>query len=188
MAMQQQHRHVIMLFIAVFFALIALTTATSYTQAALKDEIVDLPDAPQFSRQFSGYVKISNHTDMFYWFVTAKNNPDTAPVLWWSSGGPGCSGLLGMLSEMSAFQPVDDGKGGAKLELRSHSWNENFNIVYIEGPNVGYTNIDPGYVPREWTDREIATRNADFLEGFFEKFPNFKQNPFGISSESYGGH
>jgi carboxypeptidase C (cathepsin A) len=169
--------------------LFALCTAKIvHTKEALADEIIALPDAPYFSQQFSGYVQVFNTTQLFYWFVTAKNNPETAPLLYWTSGGPGCSGLLASLSEQGPYQPISDGKGGVKLALRDVTWNENYNMVYVEQPDVGFTNVEPGTGPRVWTDGEIARRNADFLEGFFVKFPAFKKNDFAISSESYGGH
>lgn len=172
---------------------VALATArmsprsSYYTAAALADEIIDLPDAPQwYNKQFSGYLDVFNATtDMFYWFVEAKNDPANAPVLFWTSGGPGCSGMIGKLTEMGPYQPVSDGKGGAKLQLRPTTWNEDFNIFYVEQPDVGFTNVKSNK-PQVWTDDETAKRNADAIRSFFLKFPQYRKNPFGISSESYG--
>lgn len=117
------------LFLFVLLALAVLAVSAQYTPAALKDEITNLPDAELFSRQFSGYIPIHNgKTQMFYWFLQAKNNPESAPVGIWTSGGPGCSGFIGILTEMSAYQPVKE-NGKVSLKIRDKHWNENLNII-----------------------------------------------------------
>lgn len=175
------------LFLLALFAFIAFTAVfAQYPPEALADEVTSLPDATLFSRQFAGYIPIRNGTtQMFYWLVTAKNNPETAPIGIWTSGGPGCSGFIGMLTEMSAYQPVKE-NGKVSLKIRDVHWNENLNIIYIEQPDVGFTNVQNP--PSEWTDDDIARRNAEFIYTFLKRFSNFKSNPFFISSESYGGH
>jgi carboxypeptidase C (cathepsin A) len=36
---------------------------------------------------------------MHYWFVESENAPDTDPLAFWTNGGPGCSGMIGFLTE-----------------------------------------------------------------------------------------
>ena len=36
---------------------------------------------------------------MHYWFVESMEDPANAPVAFWTNGGPGCSGLLGFMTE-----------------------------------------------------------------------------------------
>lgn len=71
-----------------------------YTDRALEDEIVSLPgaEALDFSfRQFSGMLDISSSKHIHYWFVESMNDPTNDPVVFWTNGGPGCSGLIGFL-------------------------------------------------------------------------------------------
>ena len=77
-----------------------------YTPDALLDkvEISSLPGAESIVdvatfNQFSGYLTIQNSKNMHYWFVESLNNPSTDPIAFWTNGGPGCSGLLGFLTE-----------------------------------------------------------------------------------------
>eukprot|EP00461_Guttulinopsis_vulgaris_P000146 UN00146 len=177
--------------VVALLCLFAIANA-QFSTRALQDEIVDLPDAPKYSKMFSGYIDIANNTHhLFYWFITAKNDPDATnpntPLAWTSNGGPGCSGLLGMMTEWGPLQPVPDGKGSVKLVERKHTWNENFHMLYVEQPQVGFTWFETGTEPTMWTNDLIATRNAEFIANFFDRFPNLKVNPFMINSESMGG-
>jgi carboxypeptidase C (cathepsin A) len=165
--------------------------ATSdYGAEALKDEIHDLPGAPAVSfRTFSGYIDVSAPTEkegsrrMFYWFAESQDAPKTDPVLLWTNGGPGCTGLGGFLSEMGPFRV---GKDGKDLAINEFSWTKLANMVFIEQPvGVGFstasTHIDYG-------DEQAATDNHRFVVGFFKRFPQYAKQDFYIASESYGGH
>lgn len=95
-----------LLFLPVVAALLLLATgaaaAVAYTQEALDDEVVSLPGLnykPSF-RHFSGYLNVAGEGEparmMHYQFFESENNASTDPVVLWSNGGPGCSGLLGL--------------------------------------------------------------------------------------------
>ena len=44
---------------------------------------------------YSGYLKTKiDGNELFYIYTPSQNNPNTAPVLLWLNGGPGCSSLL----------------------------------------------------------------------------------------------
>ena len=46
----------------------------------------------------------------------AKNDP----VVFWTNGGPGCSGLLGFFTEQGPFFPQEDGS----LKMNDYAWNK----------------------------------------------------------------
>ena len=61
-----------------------------------------MPDAPEVDfNMFSGYLPISDTTNYFYWFAECDGceDPASAPLALWTNGGPGCSGLIGMMTE-----------------------------------------------------------------------------------------
>lgn len=165
-----------------FGAAVALA-AVQYTKEQVAQEITNLPDSPAVPwRQFSGYIDVPNRGSMFYWFVESQGNPSKDPVLLWTNGGPGCSGLTGFFTEHGPFRPTKEGN----LTLNPQAWNQLASMVYIEQPvGVGFS-VATGKL--EYNDKYAANDNLNFVKGFFDKFPQFKSNKFFITSESYGGH
>lgn len=79
--------------------------------------------------------KTSNR-NLFYWLVESQSDPAKDPLVIWFTGGPGCSGLIGMLTENGPFKP--DGKGG--ITDREWAWNKKANVIFLEQPaGVGYS-------------------------------------------------
>jgi hypothetical protein len=161
-------------------------TPTKYTVEATKDLITNLPGLnfePTF-KQFSGYIPVSPTRNIHYWYIESSNNPSTDPVVFWTNGGPGCSGLLGLGTEFGPFLFEKDGV----LSQNPNTWNQVANILYVEQPaGVGfsyYTDESDQYVG----DDRAAVDNYQLIKEFFQRFPERASNPFYIASESYGGH
>ncbi len=148
-----------------------------------KYEVKGLPGAPVVPwKQFSGYIPIGPRGKLFFWFVESQSDPIDDPVMLWTNGGPGCSGMLGFLTENGPFRPTPDGK----LELNEYAWNKLGSMVYIEQPvGVGFS-VANGVL--KYNDAQAAADNLAFVKGFFELFSQYRQNKFYITSESYGGH
>ena len=90
-----------------------IVTIHAYTEEAMKDKVSSLPRSDNLEVKnfgFSGYLDIdgsepgSKH--MHYWFFESANDPANDPVAFWTNGGPGCSGMLGALSEQGPFWPL----------------------------------------------------------------------------------
>jgi carboxypeptidase C (cathepsin A) len=47
-------------------------------------------------QSYSGYISTDTHTNMFFWFFEARNNPESAPITLWLEGGPGGDSLFGL--------------------------------------------------------------------------------------------
>ena len=74
-------------------------------------EITSLPgwNGPLPSRMYSGYIPVGKTSGVpghiHYWFIESENDPINDPVVYWTNGGPGGSGITtGLLTEMGAFQ------------------------------------------------------------------------------------
>lgn len=174
--------------------LLLLGTASSVSAERIdfgdvSGEITALPGLGWMNRgldfkMYSGYVDVGKNGKTFFWFVESQT-PDSAsdPVLLWTNGGPGCSGLVGFMTEQGPFRPMPDGS----LALNEYSWNTVANMVFIEQPvGVGFSVAADGEI--KYGDAQAAQDNYNFVVGFFEKFKMLSKNKFFISSESYGGH
>lgn len=170
-------------------ACVALPVLGEYTPAALADQIHDLPgleEKPAFN-QFSGYltVDVKNNRKIFYWYVESTNKPDTDPLVWWTNGGPGCSGLLGFLTQHGPFRPCPKCGG---LKPFEHSWNKLSNMLFVEAPaGVGFSFSD---TPSDYRTNDTITAEDNYLalQSFFQKFPAMRSNDFFVAGESYAGH
>ena len=71
---------------------------------------------------------------IFYWYIESERDPSTDPVVLWTNGGPGCSGLLGLFTENGPFVPTSDGK----LVANDHSWNKIAKVATVAPQNTSY--------------------------------------------------
>jgi carboxypeptidase C (cathepsin A) len=174
-------------FSKIFVSLFGLTSAFDYTIDAIADQVIDLPGLnykPNFN-QFSGYLNLpSTEKYIHYWLVESEKDPANDPVVFWTNGGPGCSGLIGFMMEQGPFRPDEKGN----LQSNAYAWNKIANMVFLEQPvGVGfsYSNNDDDY---RIGDEQAAKDNLETILQFMEKFPHFNKSSIFITSESYGGH
>jgi len=158
-----------------------------YTEEALLDQVMELPglNYPIKFNQFSGYLTLSGtEKNIHYWLTESETDPETAPLVFWTNGGPGCSGLIGFMTEQGPFRPDETGN----LQENVFAWNKIANMVFLEQPvGVGfsYSNNNDDY---KIGDEQAAKDNLETILQFFEKFPHFNHSKLFITSESYGGH
>ncbi|XP_038708605.1 serine carboxypeptidase-like 20 [Tripterygium wilfordii] len=139
------------------------------------------------SRHYSGYVL--KDMRLFYYFIVSERQPETDPVVLWLNGGPGCSSFDGFIYEHGPFNFKDGISSGSlpRLHLNPYSWSKVSNIIYLDSP-VG--------VGLSYSKHKTKYKNDDiinaldthmFLIKWFELYPEFVENPFYISGESYAG-
>lgn len=121
---------------------------------------------------------------MHYWFVESSSpTAATDPVAFWTNGGPGCSGLLGFLTEQGPFRPNAD----MTLSYNPYSWNTIANMVFIEAPcGVGfsYSSAEDTTEDYKMDDAETAADNYELIQQFMKRFPDLASNDLYITSES----
>jgi len=150
--------------------------------------ILNLPSiSPQPSfAMYSGYIVLDNGQHLFYWLCEAQTNPDTAPLLLWLNGGPGCSSLLGLFEENGPFRANASGD----LNYFRGNWNQYANVLYVETPAFVGFSYWPGH-PNDFTkysDESTAEGNHEFLTKWIAQYSQFQNRPFLIAGESYAGH
>lgn len=122
---------------------------------------------------------------MHYVFLTSMQNKTTDPVVVWLNGGPGCSSMLGLISENGPYL-IPDGETTFSQTQNPYAWNKVANMLFIESPpGVGFSqNFDPNYI---YNDTNTAADNWAGLVEFFKRFPNYNTRNVWITGESYAG-
>ncbi|KAJ4795079.1 Carboxypeptidase [Rhynchospora pubera] len=143
------------------------------------------------SKHYSGYITVDevNGRNLFYYFVVSERNPAKDPVVLWLNGGPGCSSFDGFVYEHGPFNFESGGSTGSlpKLHLNPYSWSKVSNIIYLDSPagvGLSYSNTTSDY---NTGDLKTASDSHTFLLKWFQLYPEFLQNPFYITGESYAG-
>lgn len=183
----------------------ACAFAASVCAEKAEDLITQLPDFPDAStwgfQAYSGFLDVPGPINGYdslrihYQFHTSRNNPSADPVAIWHQGGPGSSSIsIGLYGEMGAFIVGDKEHGNY---VNPWAWNTLANMLYLESPagsagdgeNSGYSQCIKGgeVVTCEWNDHTQAEAYAHTLEEFFKQFPEYAQNDFYLTGESYFG-
>uniref|UniRef100_A0A1B6M480 Carboxypeptidase n=1 Tax=Graphocephala atropunctata TaxID=36148 RepID=A0A1B6M480_9HEMI len=134
---------------------------------------------------YSGLLTVNKACDsnLFFWFFPAqKQNWKEKPLILWLQGGPGAPSLYGLFEELGPFESFETG-----LKKRKYSWNNEINLLIIDQPvGTGYSFTGEGCYHTNGT--EVSEDLYQAVVQFHELFPNFKDNKFFISGESYAGH
>ncbi|KAL1161428.1 hypothetical protein V6Z11_A07G133100 [Gossypium hirsutum] len=154
------------------------------------DKIGALPGQPNGVdfNHYSGYVTVDSKAGraLFYYFVESPDNSSTNPLVLWLNGGPGCSSLIGAMTELGPFRVNNDGE---TLFRNNFAWNNVANIIFLESPaGVGfsYSNTSSDY--QHTGDKSTAKDAYAFLVNWLERFPQYKTRDLYITGESYAGH
>ncbi|EEF47388.1 serine carboxypeptidase, putative [Ricinus communis] len=117
-----------------------------------------------------------------------ERSPLKDPVVLWLNGGPGCSSFDGFVYEHGPFNFQEHKKGTLPiLHLNPYSWSKVASIIYLDSPcGVGfsYSQNATKYITG---DLQTAADTHTFILKWFKLYPEFLDNPFYISGESYAG-
>ena len=133
---------------------------------------------------YPGFVNVTDKgDDLFYWLFKSRSDKSNDPLVFWLTGGPGCSSVMAVFTENGPFQVGSD----LNLTRNEYSWNNEANVVFVDQP-VG-TGFSQGSVLDYATSEDvIASDFYTFVLGFLEKFPEYKGRRMMITGESYAGH
>jgi len=139
---------------------------------------------------YSGYLDLDNGTKhAHYWFIESENDPANRPVVAWFQGGPGASGMFGLLAENGPFTlnfgSQQKGIDVPELLYNPFGWHTVANMLFVEAPaGVGFSYCDDDC---RWNDTTAATFNHELIQTFFRSYPEFQSNEFFVTGESYAG-
>ena len=150
------------------------------------------------TKHYSGYLDASKGTKhMHYYLQLSEGNPKTDPITLWMNGGPGCTSLKGGFEELGQLvfnrHSFTENKTAApKMYYNPQGWTRMSTMLYFESPpGVGFSYCDEcvGNATCDCvaTDVSTADDNYDALVSFFGGFPEFQENEFYITGESYAG-
>ncbi|GMT33518.1 hypothetical protein PFISCL1PPCAC_24815, partial [Pristionchus fissidentatus] len=140
------------------------------------------------AKQYSGFLDPTPANYLHYWLIEADDKPDDKPLILWLNGGPGCSSLNGLMQELGPFLNNRDGE---TLYENVFSWHKVANLLFLETPrDVGYSfrsNEAADSDPDLYNDDLTADDNVKALVKFFDCHVKYRNRPFFLMGESYGG-
>lgn len=150
----------------------------------------------------AGFVEVdkTSGTKLYYYLVESQSEPDKDPLLWWMSGGPGASSLVGLFLENGPLLLND----AEELMNNPYAWNRKANVLYVEfGPGVGYSFCSNSSMtgpdlqcqqsqgdcsPCDASDKTVASQNVALLRKLLvDVFPSLAGRPLFLTGESYAG-
>ncbi|KAF9040776.1 Alpha/Beta hydrolase protein [Panaeolus papilionaceus] len=145
-----------------------------------------IPDIPfDVGPSYAGLLpisgKINEERQLFFWFFPPGPTGSTDDLILWTNGGPGCSGLAGLLKENG---PFTWGTGTAFPIVNPYSWTNLSSVIWIEQP-VG-TGFSQGK-PTAKNEDDVAAQLVGFLQQFLLVFPEMKMKKFYLTGESFAG-
>ncbi|TRY70301.1 hypothetical protein TCAL_02456 [Tigriopus californicus] len=158
-----------------------LLEANKVSQARKQAKVGEISAIPSYT----GFMTVNKNfnSNMFFWYVPAAFNAETAPLVVWLQGGPGGSSLFGFFVEHGPFYVDKE----INLRLRPTSWALTYNMLYIDQPvgtGFSFTESEEGYAKNQ---EDVARDLYDFMQQFYKMFPELLQNELYITGESYAG-
>jgi len=157
-------------------------------------DLAKIPSSVYPANIYTGYIPIEPEgAHIYYVLYPARGVRDgsatlnnSAPIVMWMQGGPGCADWLGNFAEIGPLTVVNTTNGGWEVVRSEINWNEDYNLLFIDQPpGVGFS--PAGKV--KYTDSIQAGKTVvQFLQDFFNVYTSLKSNPFYIFGESYAGH
>ena len=113
--------------------------AATFIMAAaqsLPDRIENLPglDEPPPFAQYAGYINVpQSNSSLFYWLVESQSgHAQDDPLVLWLNGGPGCSSLIGLLTEHGPFRVAGPSRFCRtlfRIERTAHSYGPDSRVL-----------------------------------------------------------
>ncbi|KAL8268616.1 hypothetical protein R6Q59_002414 [Mikania micrantha] len=177
------------------FSLLLLLLALqshSITPSNSKSIVSSLPGYPgqlPFKLE-TGYVGIGEKEEaqFFYYFVESERNPDEDPLIFYLTGGPGCSAVITFFYQIGPLSfNFDNAPENITLTSNPNSWTQMANVIFVDmpaGTGFSYATTKEASIS---SDSIVVKQANDFLRKFLIDHPKFLKNPLYITGISYMG-
>ncbi|KAG4147302.1 hypothetical protein ERO13_D05G214300v2 [Gossypium hirsutum] len=139
----------------------------------------------------TGYVGVgdSEEAQLFYYFVKSEGKPEDDPLLFWLTGGPGCSAFSGLVFEIGPLKFKVDVYNGSlpTLVYNPYAWTKVSNIIFIDSPvGTGFSYARNNRAAQTGDLKQVHHLHQ-FLRKWLMAHPDFISNPVYVSGDSYSG-
>ena len=156
-------------------------------------------------KQYTGYVNIPPDDvvsapndypiNTFFWFIEARQVPESAPLTVFINGGPGSSSMVGLFQENGPCEVVEIAKDRLGTRARDWGWDRSTNILYVDQPvQVGFSYDTPTNGSLNLLDNSFSIPpdslprtqpSYTFLNGTFSsQNPKFSANTSAIAAQA----
>ena len=128
-----------------------------------------IPDVDfDIGESYAGLLPISDDPDetrkLYFWFFPSSNPAAAEEITIWFNGGPGCSSLIGLITENGPFLYQ---AGTLAPTPNTYSWSYLTNMLYVEQPvGVGFSQGTPNIT----NEVELAQEFMGFYKQFVDAF------------------
>lgn len=117
--------------------LLVLLLAGAATSQNIIETLPGFPGKLPFTLE-TGYIGVNEIDDvqLFYYFIESQRDPANDPLVFWMTGGPGCSGFSALAFEIGPLT-FDYGTYNGTLPsllINKYSWTQAANIIFIDAP------------------------------------------------------
>ncbi|XP_041010667.1 serine carboxypeptidase-like 2 [Juglans microcarpa x Juglans regia] len=169
---------------------ILLLISNSVESQSIIDTLPGFPGKLPFKLE-TGYIGVGelDEVQLFYYFIESERSPKDDLLVLWLTGGPGCSGLSGLIYEIGplSFNYANSSGNKPTFELNPYSWTKVANIIFLDAPvGTGFS------YAKSWelynsSDTSSTAQTYEFLRKWLVTHSNFLSNPLYIAGDSYSG-
>ncbi|PON40313.1 Serine carboxypeptidase-like [Parasponia andersonii] len=139
----------------------------------------------------TGYIVVDEKEDVqfFYYYVESEGNPRDDPLMFWFTGGPGCSALCGLAFEIGPikFNMVEYDGSLPTLVLNPYSWTKAASIIFVDAPVGTGFSFSRSLEGVQTGDSVYAKRTLNFLRMWLLAHPEFSSHPLYLGGDSFSG-
>ncbi|XP_052194837.1 serine carboxypeptidase-like 18 isoform X1 [Diospyros lotus] len=136
----------------------------------------------------TGYISVED-SELFCYFIESEGNPLEDPLMFWLSGGPGCSSLYGITYEIGPMEfDIQNYTGGLpRLRYYPDTWTKTISMIFLDQP-VG-SGFSYSRTQESWpsSDSKSFEQSYEFLKKWLEENPQYLKVQLFVGGDSYAG-
>ena len=114
-----------------------------------------------------------------FYFSLSDSTKD--PLIFWLSGGPGCSSNVALFAEHGPYRI----ESPTSIKYNPDTWIQKSSVVYLDQPLGTGLSYTKGNVPKDSSAAAVDIYLG--LLAFFRLFPEYQKNDLYIAGDSYAG-